>query len=83
MTSLDVVKRKAGRPRAIPENRIEEVIAMHKSGMGYRLISNELLDRGLYVDWSTVRRVIKKRQSEKDLDNGFCSNSDTILPRGD
>jgi hypothetical protein len=55
---------------------------MHKSGMGYRLISNELLDRGLYVDWSTVRRVIKKRQSEKGRDNTFSSHSDTILTRG-
>ena len=82
MTNLEVVQRKPGRPRAIPEDRIEEVISLYQAGLGYRSISNELLKRGLSVDWSTVRRVIKKWFSEKDHHSGFSSNYDTILPRG-
>jgi hypothetical protein len=75
-------RRGAGRPRAIPEDREEEVVAMHESGMGYRSISNELLNRGVFADWSTVRRVIKKRQNEEGRYSGSCWNFDTILPRG-
>jgi hypothetical protein len=82
MTNIDVMQRKPGRPRAIPEDRIEEVISLHESGMGYRWISKELLNRGVYADWTTVRRVIKKWQREQSLHNGPCSDSTTILPRG-
>jgi transposase-like protein len=82
MTNIDVVKRKPGRPRAIPEDRIEEVISLYHAGLGYRSIARELLNQGISVDWSTVRRVIKSRLSDKDHHNGFYSNSATILPRG-
>ena len=74
-------RKKPGRPRAIPENWIEEVIAMYESGMGYRWISNELVNRGIYADWSTVRRVIKNYRRQKDDSNGFSTNSNTILTR--
>jgi hypothetical protein len=83
MTNINVVQRKPGRPRAIPENRIEEVISLHESGLGYRTIAHELEKNGLFADWTTVRRVIKKRQGEKSGDNAFSSNCDTILPLGD
>jgi len=74
-------QRKPGRPRAIPADKIDEVIAMYESGMGYRSISNELVNRGLYADWSTVRRVIKKYGPEENSRDGLSSNSDTILTR--
>jgi hypothetical protein len=82
MTNIDVMQRKPGRPKAIPEDRIEEVISLHESGLGYRAITHELERKGVFVDWSTVRRVIKKRQNEKGYNNAFSSNCDTILPLG-
>jgi transposase-like protein len=82
MTNIDVAQRKPGRPRAIPEDLIEEVISWYQSGLGYRAITRELTKRGLCVDWTTVRRVIKRRLRDKDNHNGFCSSSTTILPRG-
>jgi 23S rRNA G2069 N7-methylase RlmK/C1962 C5-methylase RlmI len=75
-------RRGAGRPRAIPEDREEEVVAMHESDLGYRAIARELEKHGIFADWTTVRRVIKKWQKEKRLHNGPCSNSTTILPLG-
>jgi hypothetical protein len=79
----DSIKRRgAGRPKAISEDRIEEVISLYKTGLGYRSISNELLAQGIYADYSTVRRVIKKWSSEKGHHNGLHSNSATILQRG-
>jgi len=82
MTNIDVVQRKPGRPRAIPENRIEEVISLHESGLGYRNITHELEKHGVFADWTTVRRVIKKWQREKSLHNGPCLDSTTILQLG-
>jgi hypothetical protein len=81
---VNKLKRKGpGRPRAIPEDRIEEVISLHESGLGYRAIAHELEKNGIFADWSTVRRVIKKWQRDKSLHNGPCSDSTTILPLGD
>jgi transposase-like protein len=82
MKNIEVIQRKPGRPRAIPEDRIEEVISLYKAGLGYRAIARELINQGICVDWSTVRRLIKKWLSKKDSHNGSCSNSDTVLPRG-
>jgi hypothetical protein len=82
MTNIDVIQRKPGRPRAITEDRIEEVISLHDSGLGYRAIARELEKLGISADWTTVRRVIKKWQREKSLHNGSCSDSTTILPLG-
>jgi len=57
------VKRKPGRPRAIPEDMVPEVLRLYDGGLGYRAISRELAKRGISADWSTVRRIIKSRRS--------------------
>jgi len=58
---IETKERRPGRPRAIPQDRIEEVISLYRSGLGYRAIARELEKWGLVVDWSTVRRLIKRR----------------------
>jgi transposase-like protein len=80
--NIRMMQRKPGRPRAIPEDRTEEVISLYRNGLGYRAIVRELMKQGVNVDWSTIRRVIKRWLGEKDHHNGSCSNSDTILQRG-
>jgi len=68
----DSIKRRgAGRPKAISEDRIEEVISLYKAGLGYRAIARELMKKGLFVDWSTVRRYIKKFLSEEECHNAL------------
>ena len=59
----NVTGRKPGRPRAIPEASVPQVIALYRDGLGYRGIARELTKWGVSVDWSTVRRVIKANQS--------------------
>ena len=56
------VIRKPGRPRAIPEDVVPEVLRLYDGGLGYRAIARELAKRGVSADWSTIRRVIKSRQ---------------------
>jgi hypothetical protein len=75
-------RKSAGRPKAIPEDMIWTVITFYQQGLGYRAIARELAHQGVDVDWSTVRRVIKKWLSEKGNHNGLDSNSNTILQRG-
>jgi hypothetical protein len=86
MTTIEIVanvtQRKSGRPRAISDDLVPLVLSWYKSGLGYRAIARELINQGICVDWSTVRRLIKKWLSEKDNHSGFCLSSDTILPRG-
>jgi hypothetical protein len=82
MTDIDVTPRKPGRPKAIPEDRIDEVISLYQAGLGYRAIAGELEKQGIFVHYSTVRRVIKRPLSEKGHHNGLHSNSATILQRG-
>ena len=77
----NITKRKSGRPRAISDDLVPLVLSLYESGLGYRAIAREMMKQGLSVDWSTVRRVIKRWLSEKDHHNSFCSNCDTILPR--
>jgi hypothetical protein len=79
---VKVTERKSGRPRAISDDLEPLVLSLYKSGLGYRAIARELLKQGLSVDWSTVRRVIKKWSSEKGHHNGLHSSSATILQRG-
>ena len=55
----EVVERKPGRPRAIPERLIAKVLSLYRQGLGYRAIARELRQEGISVDWSTVRRVVK------------------------
>jgi hypothetical protein len=74
--------RKPGRPRAIGDDMVLMVLSLHENGFGYRAIACELERFGVFADWSTVRRLIMRWLSEKGHQNGFCSNSDTILPLG-
>jgi hypothetical protein len=78
----NVTQRRAGRPRAIGDELGLLVMSLYRSGLGYRSITHELVRHGVFVDWSTVRRVIKRWLSEKDHHNAEYSNSDTILQRG-
>jgi transposase-like protein len=80
--NIDTIQKKPGRPRVIPEDQIEEVISLYQGGLGYRAIARELMKEGISVDWSTVRRVIKRWLSEKGRHDGLYSNSDTILQWG-
>lgn len=57
--NLEAVKRKPGRPRAIPETLIPKVLSLYEVGLGYRAIARELREEGISVDWSTIRRIVK------------------------
>lgn len=57
---LNATSRKPGRPRAIPEALVPQVMALYKDGLGYRAIARELRLQGVSADWSTVRRLIKR-----------------------
>ena len=60
----NVIERKPGRPRAIPEELEPEVISLYKQGFGYRATARELGKKGISVNWSTVRRLIKEKLDE-------------------
>jgi len=64
-----MTKRKPGRPRAIPESLIPKVLSLYASGLGYRAVAREMAKRGVSVDWSTVRRIIKAVRSEGGAKN--------------
>ena len=53
------VKRKPGRPRAIPEALIPKVLSLYEEGLGYRAVARELREEGVSVNWSTIRRIVK------------------------
>ena len=53
--------RRPGRPRAVPEDRIQEVVSLYRCGLGYRAIARELENEGIVASFSTVRRIIKDR----------------------
>ncbi len=55
----EVVERKAGRPRAVPETLIPKVLSLYQQGLGYRAVARELRQEGVSVDWSTIRRIVK------------------------
>ena len=57
------VIRKPGRPRAVPEDMVPEVLRLYDGGLGYRAIARELAKQGISADWSTVRRIIKAHRS--------------------
>ena len=63
--------RKPGRPRAIGDNLIPKVVSLYQNGLGYRAIARELAKEGIWVDWSTVRRVIKAGRSKTPNNLGF------------
>ena len=57
------VRRRPGRPRAVPEDMVPDVLRLYGSGLGYRAIARELAKKGVWADWSTVRRIIKAHRS--------------------
>lgn len=51
--------RKAGRPRAIPEDKEPMVAELHERGYGYRAIANILnAAEGINVHFSSVRKAL-------------------------
>ena len=62
--SSSVIERKPGRPRTIPKELEPEVIYLYKQGFGYRATARELGKKGISVNWSTVRRLIKEKLNE-------------------
>jgi len=61
--SADNIRRKPGRPRAIPEAVIPRLLHLYNEGLGYRVVARELGKQGVYADWSTVRRIVKSRRT--------------------
>lgn len=61
------VERRAGRPRAIPQIFVPQVMSLYRQGLGYRAVARELGRHGISVDWSTVRRVVKGHTSSGRL----------------
>ncbi len=60
----NAIERKPGRPRIIPKELEPEVISLYRRGFGYRATARELGKKGISVNWSTVRRLIKERLDE-------------------
>lgn len=60
--NLKAIKRRPGRPRAIPEIFIPKVLSLYRQGLGYRAVARELRQEGILADWSTIRRVVKTYQ---------------------
>jgi len=79
---VETAARKPGRPRAIPDPLVADVVSLYRQGNGYRAIARELRLLGVSVDWSTVRRVIKNNVAAGAPRNGPQTGSDTILPLG-
>ncbi len=77
----NVIERKPGRPRAIPEEREREVISIYKQGFGYRATARELKEKGLSVNWCTVRRLIKEKLDENlNCKLTYCPNQVSVKP---
>ena len=72
----NMVKRKAGRPQAVPENAVPELLRLYDNGPGYRAIARELAKRGVRVDWSAVWRIIKAQRTVDNLE----ISAKTFLP---
>jgi hypothetical protein len=66
----EIKLRKPGRPRAIDAGLEPLVISLYRSGLGYRSIARELRLHGASVDWSTVRRLIKRHPGVTVPENG-------------
>ena len=61
-TKSQEVRGTPGRPRAIGDSLIPEVLSLYRIGLGYRAITRELVKEGVWVHWSTVRRMIKANE---------------------
>lgn len=57
--NFEVVERKPGRPKAVPEALIPQVLSLYGEGLGYRAVARELRREGISADWSTIRRIVK------------------------
>lgn len=66
------VRGRLGRPRAIGESLIPEVLSLYRIGLGCGAIARELAKEGVWVDWSTVRRTIKanRNMTSEDMASG-------------
>jgi len=82
--SPNQLRRKPGRPKAIPPSLVPKVVSLHKEEcLGYRRIAKELEKYGLSPDWSTVRRVIKAAEgSPPTAGEANQASSDTNLTLG-
>lgn len=64
--------KKPGRPRALPDSIILEILDLYNHGFGYRSITRQLEKKGITVDWSSVRRLIKRHcKPEQNHYNGI------------
>lgn len=58
--AIEPLRRKPGRPKAIPKELMPRVLELYyQEGLGYRAITRELRKLGIYVHWTTVRRLLK------------------------
>ena len=62
VTEMPVKARKAGRPRAIPEDMEPVVVELYDRGYGYRAIARILNtpEYGLNVHFSSVRKTLMR-----------------------
>ena len=56
---MSTMKRRRGRPPAIPQSFFETVFRAYSQGSGYRVISNRLAALGVPADKSSVARLIR------------------------
>jgi hypothetical protein len=57
----EIKRRRAGRPKAIPEPLEAVVLGLYAQGYGYRAIARILKeDHGFSPDYTTVRRVLMR-----------------------
>jgi hypothetical protein len=69
--NADRIGKRPGRPRAIPEGMIPELICLYHEGFGYRAVARELSKVGVWADWSTVRRIIKSHRYRSSAKYGL------------
>ncbi len=62
------IKKKAGRPRAIPDDLVEVARDLLRRGYGYKSTTKILRDDyGLSLDWTRVRDLAKKKGAYASL----------------
>jgi len=80
--SSNIRERKPGRPRIISKELEPEVISICKQGFGYRATARELGKKGISVNWSTVRRLIKENLDENLIYKvEYCYNLVGVKPQ--
>ena len=71
----NVIEIKPRRPRTIAEELTPGIFYLYKHGFGYRATACELRNKGISVNWSTVRRIVKNKCTLT-----YCSNKTVIHP---